>query len=346
MKAALYERFGGEIAIEDLPDPICPETSVIIEVKASGICRSDWHGWMGHDDDIVLPHVPGHEFTGVVVEKGSSVTKISTGDRVVVPFCCGCGTCKTCKSGKTHICDHYFQPGFTSWGSFAEFVRVDFADANVQILPDSISFETGASLGCRFMTAFRAVKEQAKINKNQWVSIFGCGGVGLSAVMIAKAIGANIIAFDLNRAALDKAVEFGADHTFIFDKKTCKDLVKKVNPDGMHASIDAIGKVSVIDASFDILAKNGRHVQVGLIKESTSIETRFIGKLIANELEFVGSHGMPVHTYPVLFEMIVNKQLDPSRLIGEKTTLSMGCEYLQNMDRSQQTGIQLITEFV
>src|SRR5947209_8618589 len=124
MKAAVYQHFGGRLSIEDVPDPTPPRDGVVIGVKASGICRSDWHGWMGHDPDIHLPHVPGHELSGVIQEIGPEVRRWKPGDRVTVPFAVGCGACPECASGNQQICDAYFQPGFTAWGSFAERVAI------------------------------------------------------------------------------------------------------------------------------------------------------------------------------------------------------------------------------
>jgi alcohol dehydrogenase len=127
MKAALYETFAQPFSVQNVPDPTPTPTGVVIAVKATGLCRSDWHGWMGHDSDIVLPHVPGHEFAGEIVAVGRDVKSWKVGQRVTVPFVCGCGTCPQCASGNHQVCDHQFQPGFTHWGSFAQYVAIDRA---------------------------------------------------------------------------------------------------------------------------------------------------------------------------------------------------------------------------
>ena len=141
MKAVYYETFGGPISVKNVPFPKLTDTGVILKVKASGLCRSDWHGWMGHDPDIHLPHVPGHELAGIIEEVGSNVKSFKKGDRVTLPFVCGCGTCRECQSGNHQVCDHQFQPGFTHWGSFAEFVGINYAETNLVKLPESIDFE-------------------------------------------------------------------------------------------------------------------------------------------------------------------------------------------------------------
>ena len=184
MKAVFYDEFAKLPTIEKLPDPTPEKHGVVLRVKATGLCRSDWHGWMGHDPDIRLPHVPGHEIAGVIEAVGKDVVKWEIGDRVTLPFVCGCGDCPQCMSGNHQVCDRQFQPGFTHWGSFAEFVAINYADINLVAVPKEIDFVTAASLGCRFVTSFRAIVAQGKVSAGQWVAIHGCGGVGLSAIMI------------------------------------------------------------------------------------------------------------------------------------------------------------------
>ena len=177
MKAVVYEQFAGPITIRNVAAPAPSADGVVLEVKACGICRSDWHGWMGNDPDINLPHVPGHELSGVVAETGADVKNWRIGDRVTLPFVCGCGTCEQCISGNQQVCDRQFQPGFTAWGGFAEYVAIEYADINLVALPDEIDFVTAASLGCRFATSYRAVVDQGKVEAGQWVAVYGWGAL-------------------------------------------------------------------------------------------------------------------------------------------------------------------------
>ena len=209
MKAIHFTEFQGELSILDLPMPKPNDSGVVIKVEATGLCRSDWHGWMGHDSDISLPHVPGHELAGVISAAGSSVKNYSVGDRVTVPFVCGCGTCEFCKEGDAQICPTQTQPGFTGFGSFAEFVAIENADFNLVRIPNELSFAVAAALGCRFATAFRGLVKRAEVKGGERVIIYGCGGVGLSAIMIAKALGAQVYAVDVNDAALAVASSLG-----------------------------------------------------------------------------------------------------------------------------------------
>ena len=190
MRAVYFEKFQTQPVVTNLPDPTPTSHGVVIKVGASGLCRSDWHGWMGHDSDITLPHVPGNEFAGVIVAVGSQISRFKVGERVTVPFVSGCGHCGECRSGNQQVCEEQFQPGFTHWGSFAEYVAIDYADHNLVHLPETISYETAASLGCRFATSFRAVVDQGRVKGGEWVAVHGCGGVGLSAIMIAAGMGA------------------------------------------------------------------------------------------------------------------------------------------------------------
>ena len=210
MRAAIYREFDGPITIEEVPDPVPPGDGVVINVEAAGLCRSDYHGWQGLDPDVELPMVPGHELAGVVHAVGPAVREWGVGDRVTVPFCCGCGVCDQCAGGNTQVCDDYFQPGFTGWGSFAGLVAIPAADLNLVRLPDDLAFEEAAILGCRFMTAYRAVVQRARVGDAEWLAVFGCGGVGLSVVLIGGARGARVVAVDVNDEALNLARSLGA----------------------------------------------------------------------------------------------------------------------------------------
>ena len=145
MKAVVFEAFNTLPKIQNVPDPKPVNHGVVVKVEATGVCRSDWHGWVGHDLDIVLPHVPGHELAGTVEAIGKDVKKWKIGDRVTVPFVAGCGSCPECYSGNHQVCGEQFQPGFTHWGSFAEYVGLHYADINLVRLPDEMNYSTAAS---------------------------------------------------------------------------------------------------------------------------------------------------------------------------------------------------------
>jgi alcohol dehydrogenase len=209
MRAVLIEEFGALASVTTVADPDPAPDAVIVQVAATGLCRSDWHGWLGHDPDIALPHVPGHEFAGTVAAIGGDVSGWSLGDRVTAPFVCACGRCQQCRLGNQQVCLDQQQPGFTYWGSFAEFVAVPNAALNLVALPDGLGFDAAAGLGCRFATAYRGLTQVGAVQAGEWVAVHGCGGVGLSVVMIAVAVGARVIAVDIDPAALELAVSRG-----------------------------------------------------------------------------------------------------------------------------------------
>jgi alcohol dehydrogenase len=346
MKAAVYGEFAKPLTIRNLPDPTPPERGVVIRVKATGLCRSDWHGWMGHDPDIRLPHVPGHELAGVVEATGKEVIRWTVGDRVTLPFVCGCGNCPQCASGNHQVCDQQFQPGFTHWGSFAEYVAIDYADVNLVQLLDEIDFVAAASLGCRFVTSFRAIVEQGKVSAGQWVAVHGCGGVGLSATMIANALGANVVAVDINDEKLDFAQSIGATAT-VNAAKT-EDVVQNIidiTEGGAHVSVDALGSSVTCFNSIANLRKRGKHIQIGLMLADHRHPAVPMDKIIANELEIFGSHGMQAHKYPALLSMIRAGKLFPEKLIRKTISIEESLDDLVNMDSFSGTGITVIDKF-
>ena len=347
MKAMVYERFGERPEVVEVADPVAPPEGVVVKVTATGLCRSDWHGWMGHDSDIRLPHVPGHEFAGTIAEVGSSLKGFEVGDRVTVPFVSGCGHCFECRSGNAQVCEEQFQPGFTHWGSFAEYVALDHAGQNLVHLPNTISDVTAASLGCRFATAFRAVVDQGRLKGGEWLAVHGCGGVGLSAIMIGKALGAQIVAIDISDDKLALARELGADVTL--NSTGIDDLpsaVRDATGGGAHVSVDALGHPSTCNHSILNLRRRGRHVQVGLLLAEQATPNVPMARVIAHELEIYGSHGMQAWRYDAMLSMIASGALQPQKLIGRHITLTEAIPALMEMDRFAERGMTIIDRFV
>lgn len=343
MQAAYFEAFQAPIRIENLPDPTPTEDAVVIEVRASGICRSDWHGWMGHDSDVQLPHVPGHELAGVVAAVGKNVKKWKIGDRVTVPFCSGCGHGDQCATGNQQVCDNYFQPGFTGWGSFAEYVAIRYADVNLVRLPDELDFVSTALLGCRFITSWRAVVAQGNVQPGQWVAVHGCGGVGLSAIMIAHAMGAQVIAIDISNEKLAFAQSIGAQVTL--NANEIADIpvaIKDLTRGGAHVSIDALGSTATCVNSILSLGKRGKHIQVGLMTAQHAQPPIPMGPVIAHELEIIGSHGMQAHQYPGMLDLIVQGTLPVKQLLGKIVSLQDAPKELMNMDQFTHIGVTVI----
>ncbi len=326
-----------------MADPAPADGGVVIKVEATGLCRSDWHGWMGHDPDIVLPHVPGHELAGIVCAVGKRVTRWKAGDRVTVPFVCGCGRCPECESGNPQVCPNQFQPGFTAWGSFAEQVAINYADMNLVALPAWLDSATAACLGCRFATSFRAVVDQGRVKAGEWLAVHGCGGVGLSAIMIANALGAKVVAIDIDQEKLEFAREMGARATV--DARSLADVpaaVHEITKGGAHVSIDALGHPTTCVNSIIGLRRRGRHVQVGLLPEGATLP---MSRIIAHELEIIGSHGIQASRYGAMLEMIQGAKLEPGKLIGRRISLEEVPAALMGMASFEGVGITVISPY-
>jgi alcohol dehydrogenase len=345
MKAVVYEKFKEPLMVKKVEAPRPSKGGVVLRTKACGICRSDWHGWMGNDPDIVLPHVPGHELAGIVEEVGEDVRNWKKGDRVTVPFVGGCGKCEQCFAGQQQICDFQFQPGFTAWGAFAEYVAIEYADINLVALPDEIDFVTASSLGCRFITSFRAVAHQGRVTGGQWVAVWGAGGVGLSAIMIAEALGARTIAVDIADDKLDFARSIGATAVVNSKKENPVEAIREITGGGANVSIEALGHPEVCFNSISSLTKLGKHIQVGLLEAEDKNTAIPINLVIARELEIIGSHGMQAYKYPQMLRMVKEDKLKPEKLIGKTLSLEESVDELMNMNKFTGTGVTVIDQF-
>jgi len=338
MRAVLVEQYGVLPVVQEVPQPEAAAGGVVLKVEATGLCRSDWHGWMGHDPDIVLPHVPGHELAGTIAAVGAGVEGWQIGDRVTAPFICACGECEQCLEGNQQVCPNQLQPGFNYWGSFAEYVALPYAAVNLVRLPDDLGFETAAGLGCRFATSFRAVRQVGRVAADENVVIFGCGGVGLSAVMIAAALGARVIAVDTNLDALKLARDHGAADTLQASPETVHEI-RDLTRGGAHVTMDALGSNDIVQQSLLALRPRGRHLQVGLLPSGVQLD---VGRLIGQELEWLGSHGMPAHAYPKMLELVAAGNLKPADLITRTITLDETPAALAALSTGTPAGVTII----
>lgn len=322
MKAVWFDRFGALPVLREVADPEPSAAGVVVRVEATGLCRSDWHGWLGHDPDIALPHVPGHELVGVIDAVGPLVTRFAVGQRVTVPFVCACGDCPECAGGNAQVCRNQTQPGFTHWGSYAERVALHHADVNLIAVPDDLDAGAAALLGCRFATSYRGLVHQAKLVAGETLVVIGCGGVGLSAVMIGRALGARVIAVDISVDALAAAARAGAAYTVNSSVLTDAGVVERVRllaDGGAQVSVEALGRENTVGIAIRSLATRGRHVQIGLLAEDPVVP---LGLVIGRELAVLGSHGMPAGDYPELMALVADGRLRPQDLISARIPLS------------------------
>ncbi len=341
MRALVIDRPRGPVELRELPDPIPPPGGVVVEVRATGLCRSDWHAWAGHDDGVPWPLVPGHELAGVVAEVGAGVRRWRVGDRVTVPFVEGCGRCTWCASGNAQVCPDQQQPGFTHAGSFAERVALHAADTNLVRLPDGVGFGAAASLGCRFATAYRGLVARARLRPGEWVAVIGVGGVGLSAVMIAAALGARVVAVDRNPGALALAAELGAERV-LRAGADAEVLLGVLTDGGAHVAVDAVGTQATCAAAIHTLRRRGRHVQIGLLPAVDGHPRVPMDRVIGWELDVLGSHGMAAADYPALLTLVSSGVLAPQRLVERVVTLADAVPLLPAMADAAPAGITIV----
>ena len=345
MRAVVFDAYGGPLTLRDVPEPDCPADAVVLDVHATGVCRSDWHAWRGHDP-VALPHVPGHEFAGVVARVGADVRAWQAGDRVTAPFVCGCGVCGCCRAGDPQVCPDQTQPGFTHHGSFADQVVVRAADFNLVRLPDGMEFVAAAGLGCRFATAYRALTAHGRPAPGEWLAVHGCGGVGLSAVLLGSTLGAQVVAVDVSSEALALAKERGATEVLGTaqdrDPAAVAARVHEVTGGGAHVSVDALGSPSTAVASVLSLRPRGRHVQVGLLLGEAATPPLPMDRVLAWELSLHGSHGIAAHEYPSMLDLVERTGLDPASLVGRVVGLDEAGAALAAMDGSTPAGMTVV----
>jgi alcohol dehydrogenase len=291
---------------------------------------------------VALPHVPGHEFAGVVARVGEGVASWRPGDRVTAPFVCGCGVCAYCRAGDPQVCPDQTQPGFTHHGSFAEQVVVRAAEFNLVRLPESMSFVAAAGLGCRVATAYRALTAHGRLAAGEWLAVHGCGGVGLSAVLLGVALGARVVAVDVSADALALATARGAEPVVDASAADVPAVIHEITGGGAHVSLDALGSPATAVASVLSLRRRGRHVQVGLLLGADSRPPLPMDRVLAWELSVHGSHGIAAHEYAALLDLIATAGLDPATLVGRVVSLEEAGPALAAMDGPTPAGMTVV----
>ncbi len=345
MRAALLTGYRKPLEIKDMPEPDCPEDGVVLRLLACGVCRSDWHSWNGSDPDVTLPIVPGHEYCGVVEAVGKDVHRWAIGDKVIAPFILACGTCPDCNAGNQTICDTQKIPGFTQNGAFAEKIAVPFADANLAALPDGMDPALAASLGCRVTTAWQALTARAALAPGEWLAVWGGGGIGLSALLLGRALGARVVLVDVVEEKLAEAKRLGADAVVNGRDADAVQQVRAVTGGGAHVAIEALGIEETIVNAMKSLRKLGRMVQVGMPAGEHTDMTLPWDVLYSGQLSIHGTRGMPGQRYPSLFNLIEGGHVDLSSLIARRIALSDASDELAAFDGPTPPGIAVITDF-
>jgi D-arabinose 1-dehydrogenase-like Zn-dependent alcohol dehydrogenase len=338
------------LELGELPEPAPAAGEVVVQVEAEGICRTDWHVWNGDWDWVgltpVLPLVMGHELGGTVVAVGAGVSRVRAGDRVTTPFHESCGRCTYCLIGRSNLCDDMQFLGLTHDGGYARYAAIRNADFNCIALPDSIDVLSAAAIGCRYMTAFHAVTRQGRLEAGQWVAVHGAGGIGLSAVQIAAALGGRVIAVDLADAKLAKARAEGALHAINAGQQDAVEAIREITGGGADLAIGGIGVAALVESALLSLRKGGRLVQVGLTSQAEQGRVQIpLDYIIEAEIEIAGSVGNPHADYPRLLGLVEAGVLRPASIVGQTLRLDQASSVLDAMDSYDTLGFSVITGF-
>ena len=345
MRAARLTGWRAPLEIVSEADPAPPPGGVVLRVLACGVCRSDWHVWTGADPDVSLPHIPGHEYCGEVVAVGEGVTRWRAGDRVIAPFILACGACPACAAGRQTTCARQVLPGFTVPGAFAEYVAVAHADANLAALPPGVAPDLAAGLGCRVTTAWQALTDRAALRPGEWLAVFGGGGVGVSALLLGRALGARVVVVDVVPEKLDFARALGAEAVVNAREADAAQAVREVTGGGADLAVEALGIEDTTVSALKSLGKMGRMVLVGMPAGASVTMALPMDAVYSGQLALYGTRGMPAWRYPPLLSLVESGRVDLSPLVTRRIALSGATAELAAFDAPAPPGVAVITDF-
>ena len=343
MRAAVLREYNADLSIEEVEMPACPDDGVVLKVLACGVCRSDWHGWSGEHPRVKPGQIQGHEYCGEVVEAGPG-SQWQVGDKLVAPFILACGTCPQCREGQQHTCFDQRLPGFIEPGAFAEYVAVP-RDFNLARLPEGMSPTLAAGLGCRVTTAWHALTGRAELQGGEWLAVHGTGGIGLSAAILGRALGAHVVVVDVVPEKLEHALSLGMDAAVNAAEEDAAAKIKEITGGGAHVSVEALGIPQTVNASIRCLRPLGRHVQVGMPVGHHAVQEVDMNAVYMANLALYGTRGMPSHRYPSLLGLITRGKVDMSPLIAREIPLSQAGAELAAFNGPTPPGVAVITDF-
>ena len=344
MRAAVLGEYNQPLEIASVPEPNCPEDGVVLKVLACGVCRSDWHGWVGEHPLVKAGHIGGHEYCGEVVAAGPLAT-YAVGDRLIAPFILSCGSCGYCRSGHSNNCDDQRIPGFAQPGAFAEYVAVP-RDHNLVRLPESMTPALAAALGCRVTTAWHGLTGRAALQPGEWLAVHGTGGIGLAAMLLGKAMGARVIVTDIVPEKLAHAKGLGADHALDARDGDVAAEIKELTDGGAHVSLEAFGFPATVGASIACLRRLGRHVQVGMPVGEHAVQEVNLQTVYGQNLALFGTRGIPSWRYPSLLAMIESGAVDLDVMIAREVGLSDVSAELAMFNGPTPPGVAVITDLM
>ncbi|OHB71936.1 MAG: hypothetical protein A2W23_00100 [Planctomycetes bacterium RBG_16_43_13] len=328
MKAAIFNGANKPLEVKDVPTPQITDGEILVKVAACGACHTDLH-YIDHGVPTFQkpPLVLGHEISGTVAELGKDVTSLKQGDRILLPAVLTCGRCVLCRQGRENICQNMQMFGNHRDGGFAEFVKAPAKDAIP--LPPEIPLEEASIIADAVSTPYHAVVNRASVKPGDKVAIFGCGGVGINAVQIASALGAVVIAVDVDDKKLEFAKQFGAAE--VVNAKNEKDVAKKIKSitgGGADIAMECIGNSTTIQQAHSSIRAGGRLCIVGYCEKPTEIT---VAKIMFFEQEIVGSLGCRPVDYPRIIEMARRNKIQIKPLVTAKFTLDKINEAFDNL---------------
>ena len=318
MRAIRLAEIARPLIDSDMDRPEFRADGVLVQVEAAGICRSDVHYRAGFPKLIQLPRTLGHEIAGTVVNVGDEVEGVTVGDRVALHYLVSCGGCRHCVSGHEQFCGVQEMLGKEADGGFAEFIAVPAGNAFK--LPDNVPMTAAAVMMCSTATSFHAL-QRARLNEGESVAVFGAGGLGMSAIQLARIQGAEqVFAVDLNPAKLALASQAGAVPLDASDAAVA--LRAATGGEGVDVALDMVGSAAVIRHGLDALAPMGRMVAVGLTEETIPVGP--YTDLITHERELIGASDHLASEIPQLLTWASEGALDFSQVVSETLPLEAG----------------------
>jgi propanol-preferring alcohol dehydrogenase len=341
MKAAVFYGKGQPLKIEEVPKPTCNADEVLIKVAACGLCRTDLHYLHGTPTFKKPPIILGHEISGTIEEVGDQIKDFKPGDKVLIPPVLSCGHCDYCREGRGTICSKQIMIGNHRDGGFAEYISIP--GIAVFHFPDNVPLKDGSIISDAISTPYHAVVDRAKIMPGQSVAVFGCGGLGLAAIQMASAVGANVLAVDIFDKKLETAKKFGATQTLNAKgvENVPKAIRKMIGGGGAEVSMEVIGSPKTIQQAFDATRSGGKVIVVGYSHEDATINA---GRLMFRELEVIGSLGCPLQDFPKLLDLIKIGKLKVKEMVTHRYKLEDINEGLAFLEKGDPDLIRSIVE--
>ncbi|MFL5735253.1 MAG: alcohol dehydrogenase catalytic domain-containing protein [Chloroflexia bacterium] len=320
MKAVRLVEAPGLLQLQDISVPTIGDGDVLIRVRAAGICHTDVHYRTGDSPVRPLPRTLGHEVAGVVERVGRQVTTVREGHRVCVHYVLSCGRCRYCMAGQEQFCVEGSMIGRYVDGGYAEYLAVP--ERNAVPLPAEIPFEHGAILMCSSVTSLHALRK-ARLQGGESVAVFGIGGLGISAIQLARALGAlEVYGVDINAPKLGLAEKYGAVPVDAGSVDPVAEIMRLTQGRGVDVALELIGLPLTMKQAVRSLAVMGRAVVAGITDRPLEVDT--YRELLGREAEIIGTNDHLLSELPLLLELTRCGKLDLSEAVTATVPLDAG----------------------